>query len=243
MAKTIYAYFNTDDLEELLNRLLKKGIPLFDDEQRRILNLSSTAEGIKEMCLRSQDGGYIVFSPCVYLGNQLQCGLFCLPQDDCCPSSLKLFSQVKSIVRHIFSYSKENACYYGPGIYDDWLNKRVRLPILLDCDSVELTVDRVEILLDTLKGTCFSVVPNNVRLRDIDKTDLLMPSFIIYTNKDLLVKTIVRKTIIHYEYDSVCIFVRKDERKKIYYAVFDKRIAADSPELSLLFEKLRSIRQ
>ena len=240
MTRTIYAYFNADDLAELLKSLREKSITLFDNEQRQMLNLPSITVGVKEIRLNSQENGCVTFSPCSYLGNHLQCGLFCLPQDDCCASSLKLFSQIKNNIHHIFSYSKENACYYGPGVYDDWMNKRVRLPILLDCDRVELPADRVQSLLSTIKDTCFSVAPNNVRLRDINKTDMLMPSFIIYTNKDLLVKTIIRKTIIHYEYDSACIFVYEDARKKKYSAVFDKRLTRNSPELSALFDKLKT---
>ena len=238
MRKTIYAYLNTDDLQELINDLMQKGTPLFDNNQTQIMKLPFAEEHIAEMELYSQDNGCVIFSPCYYLGNQLQCGSFCLMKENHCPASLELFSQIKKVVRHRFSYSKENACYYGPGFYDDWVNKRFCLPILLDFERIEITANKIQNLFSILQNTGFHVKPNHVRLRDIDKIDLSTPSFIIYANENLLVQTILRKSWIHYEYGSACIFVDKDERKGVYSLVLDKRLTKDASELKLLLEKM-----
>lgn len=95
MRKTIYAYFNTDDLQELINDLLQKDTPLFDNNQTQIMKLPFAEENIAEMELYSQDNGCVIFSPCYYLGNQLQCGSFCVTNENHCPASLELFSQIK----------------------------------------------------------------------------------------------------------------------------------------------------
>lgn len=242
MKKTIYAYFNNDDLSELLNGLLQKGIPLFDDRQRPIMDLPFAVKDITEIRLYSQENGCVTFAPCIYLGNQLQCGSFYLMSESNCTASLELFSQIKKAVRNKFSYSKANACFYGPGFYDDWLNKKFCLPILLDFDRIELTVNQIENLFSALQNTCFRVKPNNVRLRDVEKVDLSIPSFIIYSNDNHLVRTIIRKSFIRYEYDSACIFAYKDEKRGIYSFLFDRRLTCDSPELVSLFEKLKFMR-
>ena len=242
MKKTIYTYANMDDLTELLDGLLQKNIPLFNDERGQIMDLPFVEKNITEVNLCSQNNGCVIFTPCYFLGNQLQCGSFCLIPEDNCPASLELFSQIKKVVRNKFIYSKANACYYGPGFYDDWLNKKFCLPILLDFDRMELTVNQIENLFSALQDTCFSVKPNNVRLRDAEKVDLSIPSFIIYSNDNRLVRTIIRKSFIRYEYDSACIFAYKDEKRGIYSFLFDRRLACDSPELVSLFEKLKFMR-
>lgn len=241
MAKTVYAYFNTDDLAKLLNELLQIGIPLFDNEQRQISNLPFVVENITEIGLYSQEKGCVIFSPCFYLGNQLQCGSFCLTQENCYADSPRLFSQIKKTVRKKFTYSKENACYYGSGFYDDWLNKKYCLPVLIDFERIEIKDDKIDKLFSMLQNTCFSIKPNNVRLRDIDKVDFSIPSFIIYSNENRLVKTIIRNSLLRYEYDSACIFADKDERKGVFSLVFDRRLTDDSPELRVLFEGLAVI--
>ncbi|MBR6801115.1 MAG: hypothetical protein IKM61_05135 [Eubacteriaceae bacterium] len=238
MGKTIYAYFNKDDLTGLLNYLQEKGESVLDSERRQIFNLPSSVENVTEISLHGKDGGYVYFSPCIYQGTRLECGTFFLTDENSSPDSLKLFSRIKKAVQACFSYSRENACYYGPGIYEEWLNKRVCLPVLFDSDSIELKADRVESLLDMLKDTCFGVKANDVRLRDIDKVDLSVQSFVIYTDENRLIKTISRKTWVHYEYGSACIFAYKDDRKGIYTFIIDSRITDDNPELRELFEKI-----
>jgi hypothetical protein len=237
MAKTIYVYFNADDLSELLNGFMQIGVPLYDNVQGQISRLPFVVENITEIGLYSQEKGCVFYSPCMYIGNQLQCGSFCLTQEKC-PNSLKLFSQIKKAIRSKYAYSKENACYYGPGFYHDWVNKRFCLPVLLDFDKIEITAERIENLFSTLQNSCFCVKPNNVRLRDAEKVDLSTSSFIIYSNENLLVPTIIRKSWIRYEYDSACIFAFKDESKGIYSFMFDRRLTNDSPELRMLFDGL-----
>ena len=241
MKKTIYAYFNVDDLAELLDGLLQNGMPLFNDERGQIMDLPFVVNNITEVKLYSQNNGYVIFSPCFFLGNQLQCGSFCLMQGNDCSASLELFSQIKKVVRNKFSYSKANACYYGPGFYDDWINKKFCLPILLDFDRIELAVDRIGNLFSMLKSSPFRVKANNVRLRDVEKVDISTPSFIIYSYEDRLEQTIVRKSWIRYEYNSACIFVDKNERKGVYTLVLDRRLSKDSFELKFLFEKMMFI--
>ena len=240
MAKTIYVYFNTNDLTELLNNLQQKGIPLFDNEQRQILNLPFAVKNYIEIGLYSQDNGCVIFSPCWFSDNRLDYGWFCLTNENDCPASSKLFSQIKRIVRKIFFYSKESATYYGSGFYNDWLNKRYCLPIQLDCERITLTVDEIEHLFSTLRNTTFCIKPNLVRLRDVDKVDLSIPSFIIYSDSSQLMRTIIRKAFIRYEYDSACIFAYKDERKGIYSLEFDRRLSKEFPELKSLFESLKT---
>lgn len=240
MPKTIYVYLNTDDLTELLNNLQQKGLPLFDSEQKQIFNLPFAVRGFPEINVYDRDNGCVIFSACHFVENQLCCGLFCLTNENYSPASLKLFSQIKKIVRQKFSYSKESATYYGPGFYNDWLNKRYCLPSLLVCERIKLSADKIENLFSTLQNTCFCVKPNNVRLRDIDKVDLSISSFVIYSDPNRLVKTIIRKSFIRYEYDSACIFVYKDERKGIYFLEFDKRLENDCSDLKLLFETIKN---
>lgn len=239
MAKTIYVYFNTVDLTDLLNELLQKGMPLLDSEKKQISHLPFAVAGFAEINLYSRDDGCVIFSACHFTENRLQCGSFCLTQENDCPASLKLFSRIKKIIQQKFSYSKENACYYGPGFYNDWLNKKYCLPLLLDCERIKVANNKIENLFCTLENTCYRVKPNYVRLRDIDRVDMSIPKFIIYTNPNRLVKTIIRKTFICYEYDSACIFAYKDERNGNYTLEFDRRLATESPELKQLFETIR----
>lgn len=238
MKKTIYAYFNNNDLSELLNGLLQKNMPLFNDKREQIIDLPFAEKNITEVNLYSKNNGCVIFTPCYFLGNQLQCSSFCLIPENDCPASLELFSHIKKAVRYKFNYSKANACYYGPGFYDDWASKKFCLPILLDFDRIDLAVHQIENLFSALQNTCFMVKPNNVRLRDADKVDLSTSSFIIYSNENCLVRTNIRKTFIRYEYDSACIFVDKDKRKGGYSLVLDRRLSKDFPELRLLFENM-----
>ena len=238
MKKTIYAYFNNNDLSELLNGLLQKNMPLFNDKREQIIDLPFAEKNITEVNLYSKNNGCVIFTPCYFLGNQLQCGSFCLIPEDDCPASLELFSQIKKVVRNKFTYSKANACYYGTGFYDDWTSKKFCLPILLDFDRIDIAIHQIENLFIALQNTCFRVKPNNVRLRDADKVDSSIPSFIIYYNENHLVQTIIRKSFVRYEYGSACIFVDKDERKGVYSLVLDRRLPKDSAELKVLFEKM-----
>ncbi len=240
MAKRIYAYFNEDDISKLMDALLTSGVQLFNDIQKQIITLPCISKNMMELKLYSQEGGCVLFTPCIYFGGGLQSGIFYLAQNDITSTSLLLFSQIKAAIRQEFTYSQENSCYYGPGVFDDWLNKRLRLPILLDCDKVEYTSDELKQLLYTLKETSFKVKANDVRVRDLDMiVDLSVPSFIIYRQEKQLVKTIVRKSFIHYEYESACIFVYKNEQKKRYVLMLDRRLSNDSSELKALFASLK----
>ncbi len=240
MAKIIYLYFNPFDLTELLNKLIKIGVPLFDRQKQQIFELPFGVNGVTEIDLYGQENGHVLFSPCSYLGNNhLQCGSFSLTQENYVDDSIKLFSQIKRVVQKNFTYSKENAYYYGKGFYSEWLNKKYCLPTLLDFDKVTITNDRIDDIFNTLQNTCFRVKPNDVRLRDIEKVDSSALSFVIYANENQLVKTIIRKTLIHYEYDSACIFAYKDERKGVYDFILDIRLINDFPELKVLFEDLK----
>ena len=49
MKKTIYAYFNNNDLSELLNGLLQKNMPLFNDKREQIIDLPFAEKNITEV--------------------------------------------------------------------------------------------------------------------------------------------------------------------------------------------------
>lgn len=207
----MYCYFNEDDLKCLLESLSSKGVILYDNNQKQLISLPHVAYSIIEIELYDEARGQVYFSPCRVDNGYLQCGMFWKNQSD--EASDKLYSVIKKHIRSCFVYSKDNACYYGNGIFKDWIDKKYRFPLLLKCEKYELEDNKIESLFAMLKKLNINVRANLVRLRNIDKIDLDTEDFIIYYSEDQLLRTIINKSIVRYEYGSVCIFAYKNEKK------------------------------
>ena len=96
-----------------------------------------------------------------------------------------------------------------------------------------------ELFADVLKAGNV-IRGNNVRLRNIDFIDLNADSFIIFRGEAELVTTIIRKSIIRYEYGSDCIFVYRKVRTRQLVFQLDQRLANDlSSNTVVLFKSLK----
>lgn len=243
MLKTIYCYFNDNDLKYLLETLYAKGIFLHDNNHKQLDSLPHiTYENLIEIELYNEDKGQVCFSPCIVVNGYLQCGMFWLKQSND-TTSCKLYSLIKKHIKSCFTYSKENACYYGNGIFRDWCDRKYRFPLLLKYEKYELENSKIESLFAELKKLNMGVKANQVRIRDADRIDFNTPNFIIYCCENQLLRTIVNKSIIRYEYDSVCIFAYKNETKSVYTLMLDSRLINDYPDIKTLFEQIKTMQE
>ena len=241
MSKVVWAYFNARDLSGIEELFSGHSAVCYDKDAIAVEHLPFVSNALPnyKVCIGERE--CIEYTPCVEINGYLQCGSFRLM--DSTAEAITLFSVLKKYIKKNFTYSKRNACYYGPGFYNEWLENKwyCKLPISLESQQVDFySVDLGEIFkIVTEFG--FVIKPNATKLSAMDDTDLSHDAFVIYHDSKAVIKTIVRKRFVRYELDSQCIFVYKDNKKGIVSFLLDKRIAEKmAPNLVELFEKLKS---
>lgn len=239
MAKIIYAYFSENDLRDILQLLSDNGATLRDNNEEPVKTAQAIVNGLVEYHVGCSDNDYIIFTPCAYLGRYMNCGSFYLSNEKNAELA-PLFLKIKKHIRKEFLHSKENRCYIGPDIYEEWLTGKHRFPVLLASDRFEMEANKVQALFDSLLAEGFTIKPNDVRLRDLDLVDLAHDSFVIYEDAKKVKRTIANKTWVHYEYGSECVFVYRNKKTKTYSFELDKRLKNNAASsLVVLFERIK----
>lgn len=240
MAKRIYVYLNDIDLSLILEMLSGEGLSFYDKNRTLTFEIGAISSNIATYAIGYNSNYCISFSPCFYTLNHLQCASFFL-EDVNNIELLTIFNLIKNYIRKTYMLSKDKSCYIGQNIYLDWLNKKYCFPIMFEYDvfSVE---NNIKLVFDYVQKYGYMIKPNNVRLRDIDNVDLPTESFVIFQNNKQLFPTIIRKTMIRYEYDSECIFVFYHKRKRCYDFILDRRISLNiSSNIKTLFKSIKEI--
>lgn len=242
MAKRIYVYLNDTDLSLILEILSNAGLKFYDKNKMLTVEMTAISSNITTYFIGYNSDCCIVFSPSFYTLNQLQCASFYL-EDVENVELFTIFNLIKNYIRKAYMLTKDKSCYIGQNIYLDWLHKKYCFPIIFEYDvfSVENSIESV---FEYVQKKGYSIKPNNVRLRDIDNIDLSAESFVIFQNNKQLVSTIIRKTMIRYEYDSECIFVFYNKRKKCYDFVLDRRVSLQrSSNIETLFKSIKKVKK
>ena len=224
MSNIFYTYFNDSDLCLINNFLLEMGSTFFK-KNTQINELPFSKSERCEISICIENSSVVIFSPCVLNESKIQEGYFAAIDS---PSSIKQFLVIKKFIKKTFLYSKENRCYYGKGIYNDWLNFKYIFSIMFEFEIINVDWEEANIIFDDLLRKGYKLHPNNVRLRDINNNVIYSDEIIIFPQSAQIMKTIHRKTFIHYEYGSECIFVYKNKKKSFYSFVFDKRFLSNT---------------
>lgn len=236
MGKVIYVYLNDNDLSIILKLLSEKGLSTYSEDWAIVNDVRAISEGIETFYIGYNQNHFIRFSSSFYTGNQIQEAFFYIAgKEDAV--LWKAFSQLKTYIRKNYILAKDKTYYIGPGIYQDWLNKKYYFPVLLQYDEFVVDEKNIEKLFDELLKDGYLVKTNYVRLRNIDVIDLNADSFIVCTKTSNLLSTVVRKKMLYYEYGSECIFAYKRKTKFVFQ--LDNRLRDDpSSQIVLLFEKI-----
>lgn len=221
MPNIIYTYFNDSDLCLIDSFLFDMGAVFLNKNNERINKLPFSESGRSEISISLENNTVIIFSPCVIKDFKIHEGYFAALDN---PSSISTFLIIKKYIKNTFLYSQKNRCYYGNGIYNDWLNFKYIFPIMLESENINIDCKEAYAIFDDLLEKGYKLYPNNVRLRDTDKDFMFSNEIIISPQAAKITKTIHRKTFIHYEYGSECVFVYKDSKRGFYCFVFDKRL-------------------
>lgn len=238
MSNVIWMYFNENDLRGFERVLFDNGAILYDDKKQKVTNLSSVSENLGTYTITFDDVTELIFSPCLHLG-ELQCGSLRLI-DDKDTFSRKKFSILKKYVKNTFTYSRELQLYYGPGIYDDWINYKIdNLPVLLKSERFELITDDIEDTLKNIEHSGFVVKPNRVKVRDMNVISSDFKEYVICFDIGDLNRRIERKKFIIHNNNSKCIFVFTDKKKGMLTFVLDDRLKNKSFRIVELFEVMK----
>jgi len=236
--KTIYAYFNKEDLTNIQNLLFEKGFVFYNENKTIAEEIPAISHDLTQYYIGLNNVHYIYFMPCTYLGGYLQYGTFRIVDDS--SAAAEAFLILKKLIRQTFQISKDKMFYIGQSIYRNWIDQKYNFPVLFQYDEFTVDASDFQNLMAEIAHDGFMILPNNVRLRNMDSIDLTTESLVVFKESSKLLRTIIRKSIVHYEYGSECIFVYKN-KPKVYAFVLDKRIANNSSSmLPILFEKIKS---
>lgn len=241
MSKTLYAYFNDEDLYDFFTFLATKDIPIFVSNGISLSKVHAIGTDMLTLYIPTCEPQNIVVSMCCYAGYFLQPGMIRL-EDASNPHALSMFTAIKKYVRQIYKLSKDKTYYIGPSIYSDWLQGMHKFPVLFEyAETIVLEQDIKEVF--TIISACgFVVRASDVRLRNINDWTINDETLVVCEDVSKLSRLIIRNTIVHYDYGSECIFVYKDVKRKQYKFVIDKRIdTVTHQKLYELFEKIRKL--
>lgn len=242
MRKIVYVYQNDNDLSLILNLLFEKGIYFYNEEKIKVDKVQAICNNVTNFYISCNQEHFIEFSPSFYTLNWLQAASFYIDSEE--DSDLyDVFKQIKKYIQRTYRLSQDKSYYIGQGIYQDWLEKKYCFPVLFEYEEFLVDESDMKSLFNAVLEAGSTIRTNNARLRNIDVIDLDAESFIIFKDDAKLLTTIVRKSIIRYEYGSDCIFVYKRKKTKQYAFQLDKRIVDDfSSNTSMLFEKIKMFR-
>lgn len=244
MAKRIYFYINDDDLNKLLVFLTENNLYYSTDDDIRAIDISDHLVKIRYDSLFENDSQYIKFVTSSGFPDFIFEAYILLNDESECDEKLKkAFLTIKKYIQTHYKLSKTKEYYYAPGIYQDWLDKKVQFPVLLDFDEYVVDVDNFNLksFIDDITDRGYIVRVAFAKLEVMDEIDLNAESMVIYTSDSKLCTTIIDRKIIRYEMGSECIFLYRIKRKKrhVYKFWLDKRITeATSYKLIELFKEL-----
>lgn len=239
MGKSIHIYINDEDLLLIQKFLSEKGIFVYDKNNLKVDKVPAICEGLEAFYLSHNKDEYIEFTPCFYTMGCLQPAFFYM--ENLNNNDMKIiFKQIKKNIRQNCRISYDKSYYIGPGIFQDWISKKYCFPVLFQFEEFYVDEGKIEELFADVLKAGNVIRGNNVRLRNIDFIDLNADSFIIFRGEAELVTTIIRKSIIRYEYGSDCIFVYRKVRTRQLVFQLDQRLANDlSSNTVVLFKSLK----
>lgn len=240
MGRTIRFYLNDDDLAVILDLLSERGMTFYDKNKKIVEELYAISHDISIFYMSCNNSSFIEFAPCFYTLKYLQCASFHIESEEDSELSAA-FSLIKKYIRQTYMLSQDKTYYIGPGIYQDWLNRKYYFPILLKYQELVVDENDMEAIFNDILSESYIIKTNNVRLRNIDVIDLSAESFVIFAESSKISTTIIRKSIVRYEYGSDCIFVYRIKKSKECVFQLDKRIVDDpSSKSPQLFEKINN---
>ena len=237
MGKAIYIYLNDEDLLEIVNLLEAKKVSIYNEEKLETNHIQAVSNGLRWFYIGSSDHFNIKFIPCFYSAKYLQCASFCLiSKDDV--FCRKIFTFIKKHITRNYKLSGDKSYYIGPGIYREWLNRKIILPVFFECSKFSVNEDDIPYLFDEILSEGYKIKTNNVRIRDIDVIDFKAESFVVFNQSYSPIVNIIGKNIIRYEYGLDCIFVNRKNHQYVF--CLDARIVFDqNSTLPSLFEKIK----
>lgn len=218
MGKIIYVYLNDRDLSSILQIFDRFEISCRGHNVGAVKAISNK---LTKFVFSNNDQSFIRFIPCFYTGNQLQCASFYLDNDDMVMNSA--FFNIKKHIKKTFRLSQDKSYYIGIGIYEDWCNGKYCFPTLFKYQNFYAEEKHIDELFAKILDKGFIIRNNNSRLRNLNNLDLSSKEFVIFSKKSQMIKTILNKNTIRYEFGSECIFVFERE-KNIWEFVLDERI-------------------
>ena len=240
MSKILYAYFNNKDLYDFFEFIENQRIPIIAKSRSSIKELQAISTDLSTLYIPTCESNNIEITMCHYAGYFLQPGSIRI--DEVLTSQDKnVFTTIKKYIHKRYKLSKDKSYYIGPGIYSDWLNRIQKFPVLFEYDEITVFEQDIKDVFASISKKGFVIRANNVRLRSINDWTFDDESFVIFDSINKLSKVIFRKTIVHYDYESICIFVYKDSKRKRYKFILDKRIdEVTENKLIELYEGIRT---
>ena len=244
MGKRTYFYINDNDLLQLLQFFTDNNLLYHTTGNMRAIDAVEnefriTCEGADE-----NDPGCIMLWTSRGYPEEIDEALIRFDDEAESDESLKkAYKKIKKYIQTNYKMSQTKEFYFAPGIYKDWLDKKVRLPVLLEFEEYSVDVNEFDIrsFIDDIIGRGYIVRTNCAKLRVMDEVDINAESMVIYTPKSKLCTTIINRNFIRYLNDSECIFLYRTKRKnrRVFLFMLDKRITeSDSKELIDLFRAL-----
>ncbi len=244
MGKRIYFYINDDDLTQLLQFLTDNNLLYHTKDNIRAID--TTENHLKITCKGAdeKDPRFIRFSTSGGFPHHITEALIVLDNEAETDEGLKkAFKAIKKYIQTNYRLSQTKEYYFAPGIYQDWLDRKIQLPVFLEFEEFTVEADRFDIreFITDITDKGYIVRTNFAKLRVMNEVDADAESMVIYTPKSKLFTTVINRNFIRYDTNSECIRLYKTKKKKkhVYQFVIDKRISEkNSKDLADLFESL-----
>lgn len=238
MGKSIYLYINDIDLLLLLQVIYNNDAYIYDKELCKLDKVSSISSNIEESCIGFGKNSCIEYSSCLLAVGYLQPGSLSVTNKDDTAIN-ELYSNIKKYIRKYFTLSTDKTTYIGPNIYQDWIKKKYRFPMLLEYKSFAVEEHYLSNIVSYLQTKGFVIKNSKSKLRNINHVDYLADSFVVFLDESLMKTKIINKNTLLYDYESECIWLSRINKDKKILIILDMRLTLGNlSEISLLFNEL-----
>ena len=238
MRSTIYLYINEKDISELNIFFQQHNITFCNSKMEKIEELPFISEGFARYYLMNETDIVMEYSSCRFMVGRLQPATICYDSQIC--NNRRLFTSLKNHIRKYYEISTNKLCYVGPNMKQDWKDRKYCFPEILFYSEVRIENDKLRGIFEEILEKGFEIKANHVRLRNIDQVDFTERSYIVFSKESNIIRTILRKNIVFYEYGSECLFGEYDDKKKTYIFFLDQRLVDENKQkLIELFETIR----
>ena len=257
MSSYTYVYLNEEDLALIELLLHREGVSFFDEDGNEVTKLLAFSESSKQYQIGANKSG-LTYSPCNTSLRIIQPALFYLPNIRS-KTEKTLYNMIRKFIKEYFMQCQW--CYYGAGIYRDWLDYKYHLP-WLQSQRVLIEKDLIEQVWKYIEKNHYLIRNDKVDVEQKEIVNLNCYYFVVFCEKAQLFPEIVdihydifkekvngtavfehcEKQIVEYSERSDCVFLSK-EKNHYCLSIDQRKFFAEDVTCVTVFHSIKQLFQ